>query len=443
MMDPQYPKNNDELKRMLHAGMGRAILFLLDQDPTQFRDMILDSCLHNYAYDAQCEDIRAAYLLPLIKIDKDFYRKEILKALAATEDWDNIEQLLDFAVIFAREGDTEARDTLYEKVKQQHDGEYLAGDDQIIELDGIQGLLFVLDIIGSSPSLRDHCNHDFIIREAEDEASVEEVRLALKVASTTNPNIAAALESIGDYSPDWTTEEIARYRKAQAEKVANRFSWVSDGTTWDEVKNHPQFDTLVFHWRNLASNSEIEKAASDLDSDQEIKSLTSHLRIFHDRPFPLDPDVLIPLTQHPNERVAVAALNALEIVEHPKVRELFSQLIADEELSDRAIGLLRANYRNGDDIIITNLLKKETDQDRLHSMCHDTIYVYRDNHVPEGIEPLLLVYEIDPCSLCRRTCMEALEELTELPDWMVRECLYDSDSRTREMAQGLINQLNS
>lgn len=43
---------------MLHKGMGRAILYLLDQDLSQHRDLILDCCLHYYAYDQQLEDTR-------------------------------------------------------------------------------------------------------------------------------------------------------------------------------------------------------------------------------------------------------------------------------------------------------------------------------------------------------------------------------------------------
>jgi len=60
-MNKLNPENPIEFQKMLHAGMGRAILFLMNQDAAQYRDVILDACLHNYAYDQQCEGSRRVY----------------------------------------------------------------------------------------------------------------------------------------------------------------------------------------------------------------------------------------------------------------------------------------------------------------------------------------------------------------------------------------------
>lgn len=434
-MNSWNPQNNEELERMLHAGMGRAILFLMNQDLSQYRDLILDSCLHNYAYDPQCEDTRAEYLYPLIRMsgEEDYYRREILQALIEEKDLFQADQLLDFAVIFARDGDESARNAIYEKLRLNNTDSVLTGKEQIIKLDGIKGLIFLLDVIGSDPELIEWNLSEYIIYDTEDISSIEDVRLALKEAAFENPNIATALASIPDYSPDWTAEEITQRREESSNK-SSRFSNLSEDTTWEEAKNSPDFVRLAIHWSELASDEEILNAAHDLDQKEQLRRLWSHLRIFYRRPFPLDPDPIIDLIDHPEEMIANAAANALELIRHNKVRDLFYQSLKEPKWSYRAIGLLRSNYQSGDHEIIMNLLEKETDPDRLHSMCMGTIEVYEDNPVPEGMQPLLAVYEKTPCSSCRYRCIDMIQTIDKLPEWMVEECIYDARSETRELA---------
>jgi hypothetical protein len=52
-----------EFKNAIALGLGRAVLHLLDRDVHPFREVILDACLHNKAYDPQVESSRAAYML--------------------------------------------------------------------------------------------------------------------------------------------------------------------------------------------------------------------------------------------------------------------------------------------------------------------------------------------------------------------------------------------
>ena len=136
-------------------------------------------------------------------------------------------------------------------------------------------------------------------------------------------------------------------------------------------------------------------------------------------------------------RAEIRAITALEIVRHREVRQLFDRLRSAPQWSDRAIGLLRSNYQDGDDKLISEMLEDETDPDRLHIMCIDAVDVYRDNPVSDGMGPLLLVYEKGPCSTCRRTCIETIQAVGIVPEWMIEECLYDAYSETREFARRL------
>lgn len=439
-MNPQNPQNSKELELMLHKGMGRAIQFLMGQDISQYRDIILNACIHDQAYDQQCEDTRAQYLYPLIKMsgEESFYRKEILRALPDAVEYFDAEQMLDFALFFAKDGDENARKAIYEKIELNNTNESLAGSDQAIELDGIPGLVFILDLIGSDPDLLPWHKYDLLIKTTEKTASIDDILTALRKAYTQNPCVAKALDNMSeDYSPFWTKEELLRQREKDKRRPV--FPQISETMTWEDVKNHSQFEhiTRCGRWSAIASEEEFAKAALDLSPDDDPKRLRSHLFVFRKRPYPFDPITLISLVGHENERVAYEAIAALEMIKHPSIREFSHQIVKDPKFSDCAIGLLKNNYQCGDDKFIKSLLNREFDIDSLHSMCMDTIEIYRANPIPEGLEPLFLVYEKTPCSNCRHRCIEAIQTIAPIPNWMIEECILDADSEIRELAARL------
>ena len=109
----------DQFSRVLHQGRGRAILYARDHDVSEFRDVILDACLHCRALDPQGEGTRAVYTLGLLDTlpDRQFYCGEVLKALPACEDdWDALE-LFHFAACLACDGDERAKRAMYESFK--------------------------------------------------------------------------------------------------------------------------------------------------------------------------------------------------------------------------------------------------------------------------------------------------------------------------------------
>jgi hypothetical protein len=432
------PMDNEDLDRMLSVGMGRAVLHLLKQDLSQYRDLILKHCLHNHAYDRQVDGTRADYLYPLLVASgqEEWYRREMLRQLAEEKDYEDVQQLLDFAVIFARAGDEVARNAIYATFRRSDTASELLADGQIVELDGIPGLLFVLDYIGGDPKLMTWYDWDTIVRQTEERSSIEEVRLALKKAQAENPPVAAALANMG-YSPEGTADDIAHRRQKRIDEHFPDAEWLSENTTWEEVKNHPNGQRMLWRWSRMASDEEFANAARDIKADLPPETLNEYLLMFDKRQFPLEPERLIELVDHPDFVVGLRAVTALEIVPSPAVRDLFLRLKDDPAWSDRAIGLIRSNYQGGDNELITDMLHKESDPDHLHLMCINVMEVYEDNPVPEGLNPLLLVYERTPCSMCRWTCVETIRSTYTVPDWMIEECLYDAAAGLRELAAQL------
>ena len=426
--------------------MGRAILILKKQGLAEHREMVLDCCTHLRGYDRQIEENRAEYLYPVVResAEAEWFGDKITDALLQTYDGCDAEQLFDLAALFARDGHKQAWEAIYEKFRRNDTDEPFTGAEALVRLDGTDGLVAALDFVGSS-SVEGNWfwESDYLVRDAEELYGIEEVRLALQKASTM-PGVAAFLERVqNEYSPFNSVLEIRAIREESlAERRADRYD-IPENTLWCEIKHHPEFTRVVSQWMRDASDEEFRNAATDLPSESDPERLKALLFGFgrrprERRPYPLHPQVLIDLVGGENEIISIRALSALEQVTHDEVRALFFRLKDDADWSDRALWLLRHNYQPGDDELIIGLLERETDADKLHTMCIAVRNVIEDNCASEGLRLLLLVYEKGPCSCCRHGCVELLRDRNAVPDWMAEECLHDAYSETRKLAAELL-----
>ena len=55
-------------ERTVRLGLGRAVLHLRENDSHPYREIILDACLHNTAYDPQIDGTRAAHAMDLLRL---------------------------------------------------------------------------------------------------------------------------------------------------------------------------------------------------------------------------------------------------------------------------------------------------------------------------------------------------------------------------------------
>ena len=120
-MQSDFHLTADAFRDALCKGLGRAVLHVRKHGCSGVEQHILDACLHDLAYDAQCEGNRAPWLYPILCLckDKKPFRDAILESLqAATEHYD-AGQLFALARFFAKEGDAAARSAIYEKFNRQ------------------------------------------------------------------------------------------------------------------------------------------------------------------------------------------------------------------------------------------------------------------------------------------------------------------------------------
>ena len=81
---------------------------------------------------------------------KDKIRKAILNGIATEqEDTWSLTHLFDIAKLFAQQGDQEMRQAIYDRFcKNPIEGSDWVGYSEILELDGLQGLIFIAEKFG-------------------------------------------------------------------------------------------------------------------------------------------------------------------------------------------------------------------------------------------------------------------------------------------------------
>jgi hypothetical protein len=433
--EPPTIADHAEFRRLLRAGHGRIITFLQTHASAPYHDIILETCLHNPAYDQQSEGTRGRYMIDLLRATHNLstYRRTILDALhisVGNEDADkgDDEHLCSIARWLAEEGDQEAREVLYAFVTAKlQDGEY-TGSDTLVALDGIEGFTYVVTLIDQST----HTSTDseifyggwftYILQDFYGE---EQAAALLQEAATQNESIAAYLQMVA-----WNDARDERNRNNRAVRPYEDYTVLQAF-----IDNPKEMRGRLARWGRSATEKDLVRAAEDLLNSQNDERLVKYLRVFQARSFPLDPQRLLALNEHPDETFVKAVYNALRRVQHPAVRAHALQLFAASQRLADAIDLLRSNFKEGDQSLIERALRKPLTDENIHSIGMSMLDIIKKRTRDEDTNILLLLYEQEPCSFCRESVVNALIERDRVPEWMIAECRYDANTDIRAMIE--------
>lgn len=415
-----------EFARRIYQGLGRPLLHLRVHDPSPYTPALLHACRKNPVYDRQCIGSRADYLREILLLTglwPDF-RRPLLDALADPTEDDDIDQLCDFALLYAQEGDAEARHLLYEYWDSQAEPDGCSGACQIVELDGLAGFLHVADRLGQAAL----CDPDLFVSRAllrvlEDSGGLASPDTLREAAGERYPYVRHYLDAV--------ERDQQRFAQRRTKLLA----------TWPYAKLREYIEQSggnvsvlqLERWCENASEEDLRAAAADLLRQNEPQLLRIYLAIFEERAFPLGLEPLLPLVWGGHERVSVRAINAVAMLAQPEARDLAFQLMEAGHHAGHAVGILAQHYRPGDERALADLLARTSDKDELHFISGSLSDVFERHPSPAAAALFVDLYERGPCSLCRTRFVERLIEIGALPDWMREEARYDSDPDTRAL----------
>ncbi|MEO8027728.1 MAG: hypothetical protein ABI823_14695 [Bryobacteraceae bacterium] len=392
---------------------------------TEFRDVILDACLHCYSYDVQFEGTRGSYMYELVERlpDKEFYFDQVLQSLRNDgDDWD-VAQRFHFAACMASDNREGAKRAMYDAFDPgPKQGWHIAIE--FLDLDGLKGLIFAAEKLG----------HLLVV--GSDEIDPGWLLSRSFEAFGEQPTWDALVE-VGQGNPAVEAFRIFAWNRHQAEADAGgQCRPAGASMTYEELLSQPSNRPFVYrNWGEKASVAELERSARGLMAATDSKQQFVHLQIFAERQFPFGAGPILQLTGCEENRVDFAAVRALKHLVDPAVRAFALRMMeTGANRRGEAIDLIAKNFEPGDHAIALKWFVTEEDPYHRHSLGMDLVDFWKSHPDPETEIPMLnALYEKGPCSFCRERAVRNLLERNALTDELRAECAWDANDEIREL----------
>lgn len=462
------PLTLSEFRDALTKGTGRAVAYVRNAPAAEVREALLDACLHCKAYDAQCEGMRVDWLYHLIELsgESGYYRQKISDALPESRDdefysydyWAMYGLMKEFAL----RGDEEARAVLYREFDRQiylpgKDNEYVIvqmdgvyGEDALLEVDGLAGLLHVVEAAGRRimSGLTAWWDIDLLVQEAEERFGEEFVRDLLKKEAEQNEFIRAFWMSeppAGTYGESFTPSKP--FEEVFDEWLESIMADAFDDPKIQEAKED-EVHLVLYSGRTLRrpprvylNEAQIDRVWEKVLTEENPYRLFCLLHVFMplDRySLPYAPEILA-LVDSPRCFLQWKACQILSHIHHPDIHRKALELLQTVPAKVNwyaGIELLTSTFQPEDSEVIDAALEVHEfpDIDVLHGAGMD-LYRLAEAY-PDGrfTQSLRWFFERTPCSLCRHSAFVQMVARGQTTREMLEECLDDCNEEIRELA---------
>lgn len=410
----------------LKRGTGEAFLIFKDNPTIDFADLIIKGAVTNYSYDNQSEGSRANYIYRFIQKSKQ--KDKIVKAVltklqSEKKDYWGLDQICDLAVKFYKAGYLEAKTALYNRFeKNTLDGYEFCGQEQLVTIDGINGVLKVAEIVGKTLfDNPDDSEDSWQIDDFQKRNKSIDVYAELKKASIKNKFIKAYYNSI--LKNKWTFSRHRKIKRWNYELVKGKI---------DQNK----FRVLTEERVNELTTEEVNELANEFLKSKDNLKQEQYLRFFSYRKFPFDYKPIFQIASEKNlkkTRMVEYAVEALKHFPAKEIRQLALNKLSTEENPYNYLNLLVSNYKRGDHKLLTEIANRSNDYNFIHSIVFGFIDIYEANPTKECKEPLETIYNKMNCGLHRKDIVKILLDNNVLSDKIFAELEFDSYDTVRKL----------
>ena len=443
--------NKKDFKVCMQQGRGQCHLVLKgEKDIAKYKDIILWGCLHNLAYDPQCEHgTRAEYIYNLTKYfnDEDYFLFPIIKAfesLPQHRDW-LFEHFSAQLSLFAKNGNEHAKEALQEKYDQlfailltkrkfqsyydfeRHNFELLCV--ALRHLVDTEGKFKIICDLGRLFRENPHydCDYfDWFCFCLENDFGKDGLRTLLNDNSQKSEDIKCFYES------------YLQFKKANSNR--HKPTNLVKAPSVEEIKNEiastgriaPISKVRFSRHADADMRKELaEEALAEVDLDKKAELLSP----FFNCDFPLSHDIIIEYTRSAHERLRELSLSILTNCQSDVVRDYALSLMAKENLKEHALKMLLCNYTPEDKQFLLDALGKlkvtYDNQSDWHHIGFKILDLFgKERDLPK--EFLLYIYNTTLCSCCRCSAALALDKRQWLTEDIIEECRYDSNNDIRD-----------
>lgn len=414
-------------KRFFHSlkcGTGEAYLIARYYPTIDFSAYIIKGALKNYSYDGQSESSRAQYIfdLYLLATKKEKIRKAILEGLTnENKDTWSLTHLFDIAKLFAQQGDQEMRQAIYNRFSSNTiEGSDWVGYSEILELDGLQGLIFIAEVLGKSIELNpDNWQDDLMIKHFQDENPDLEVMGILENLAKENKYIHIYLDNI---------KETIGHREHHKANPASYKDII------DEVLNSKPF--ISSSRKRELSDNEVRIIAEQLIRETDKSKIEKLLGVFSYHKFPFDSEIILNFAnqkKNTRNKIVDKAIDALKHLRSMSIREFAMDKILNSKNPMDYLEILTSNYQPGNFNILSEIASKTNNEHKIENLARIFTEIFKANKTKECKTPLEVLYNKMNCGIHRNSIVEILIENDVLSDKIKNEIKYDSYLDTRKL----------
>ncbi len=417
-------KRQEQFFNSLKRGTGEAYLIARDNPQIDFFEPLIQGLLHIFAYDGQSEGDRAAYIYQIFALcpQKDKIRRALLQGLASeqTDTW-NLTHLFAIAQLFAQDGDKEVKQAIYDSfLSHPIAGSEWVGAEEIIALDGIDGLLFVAEKFGKYIEANpDNWQDDWFISLFQTENPEMAVMAFLENKAKENQHIRSYLDN------------IERTRQSQK---AHKRPEIQYKNIVEEVLNSKPF--ISYKRRRNLSQAEIMQLAERLRDATDGSEIEKLLDIFACYPYPFESDIILSFAQAKKSgknRISEYAVSALKHLKSPAIRAFALDKIQNDKNPINYLEILVSNYQSGDFQLLTRIAAKTKSPHKIEQLAGIYADIFQANKSAECKEPLQMLYRKMNCGIHRHSIVEILMENKVLSEEIRQEIAFDSYAPTRAL----------
>jgi len=406
------PLTDQQFRRALRVGHGRARMHLDFVEAADVRAAILDAARVCGVYDPEVEGLPTQWFADFC--ERAGVVEELIASGAGPSHRDRLWRGALLAE-FVRRGNSRAREALYSAcVPTEYGG--LHASSEIVELDGDAGLVFVAERAGvfmrADPNfdVNDGLAYRFDLEHGDG--------AALRLLSP----LAAGNSAIATYVA-WLREDEAKV--SSASEAPRRSIEEIVEVIRDSQRDH----FWLLRWARDADPADLEPIVRLATSESSSLVIENAVRCLSgSRALPLKRE-LLPLVRHDQREVRELAAHTLGRHMDPAVREAGLALLGDD--ISVALELLRRNARSEDVSVLVERLEPFPDSEAQHAVGYDLLKLFAGS--PDIREPALAlyVYELSPCQNCRGSAVRHLLAWEKCPDWVRREAHFDASEEVR------------
>jgi len=410
-------------------------------------DVVLNACLETQAYDAQCEDSRAAWMFEMIRnaTAYPFFSSSIISALSSPSDAYCITQLCDLAALMGKHGDVPVAEALRAFVwSASNTSDELWGSSAIITLDGVPAAIKVVRLLGAElltqPDDYVSCL-DNLTDEKKDlysEIFSELQRLAPQDAAIA-AYVAVEQERIDEEQLEDSMSDEEREARRNSYRAQSRDEHSADDViAWAVAGQKNRYSYKRFG--QYASQANLDLILERLRVETDPQVCRRLLWVFHSPCLEQIPPRIWELTHDASHEVRNAAFAALSFIKDPRLAELGRERLRDKNFSvdeHNAIELFALNYQPGDEELILAAMEglPLKDDDDAHAVGSSVQEVCDELELPALAGLAQWIYETNPCTICRRHAVKFLMEVESLPPGVAKECLHDASSSLQDLVR--------